>query len=119
MRSVPSGARSWLRPIVASTLVLLAISCSGLLATRIGEIKANPDRYNGRHVKVAGQVTRAVNMVFVKYFIVKDRTGQIAVVTEGELPKEGDSIAVRGRVNRAFAIGSTVLQVIVEDSARD
>jgi hypothetical protein len=101
----------------AAALVLLAAvgSCSRLFATRIGEIKAHPDGYNGRHVTIVGTVTRSVNLLFVKYFTVKDGSGEIAVVTDRPLPGEGKRITVKGRVNRAFAIGSKVVEVIVED----
>jgi hypothetical protein len=51
----------------------------------------------------------------VKYFTIKDTTGELAVVTSRPLPKKGTHIKVRGRVEEAFSIGDKQLLVLIED----
>ena len=91
------------------------MSCAAIFATKIADIKKTPGAYDGRIVTIAGKVTSAHNLVVVKYYEVNDGTGEIPVVTESALPKEGDSVSVKGRVNQAFAVGTARLVVIVEE----
>lgn len=96
--------------------VLLA-GCSSLFATKIGDILADPRRYDGREVTIAGTVTDTTNLLVAKFFTVEDRTGKIVVVTERPLPREGDRITVTGVVHEAFAIGDQRLVVVKERQA--
>jgi hypothetical protein len=100
--------------LVPCGLVLL-ISCATLLATKIADIKTTPGAFEGRTVTIVGKVTSTYNLVLVKYYEVDDGTGTIPVVTESALPKEGESVRVKGRVNQAFAVGTARLVVVVEE----
>jgi hypothetical protein len=48
----------------------------------------------------------------VKYFVIRDGTGEVAVVTTRPLPKKGESIKVSGTVEEAFSIGDKQLLVV-------
>jgi hypothetical protein len=91
-------------------------SCAAILATKIGDIKKTPGAYDGRTVTIAGKVTSAHNLVVVKYYEVDDGTGEIPVVTESALPKEGHAVRVKGRVSQAFVLGTARFVVIVEEA---
>ncbi len=103
--------------VVAARLVGVALTaaCAALLTTKIADIQKTPGRYDGRTVTISGTVSASHNLLVVKYYQVDDGTGQIAVVTDSALPKEGDHVRVKGKVNQAFAIGSARLVVIVEE----
>lgn len=103
------------RLIVLAVAAALIAACSTLFAAKIGDILASPGAYEGKDVTIAGKVTATHNLLVVKYYQVDDGSGEIAVVTNSALPKEGDKVRVKGRVNQAFAIGSTRLIVIVEE----
>jgi len=97
-------------------LGLLALAgCAALVGTRIADIKKAPSAYDGKTVRITGKVTSAHNLLLVKYYAVDDGTGEIPVVTQSELPKEGESVRVKGRVDQAFVLGSARLVVIVEE----
>jgi len=102
----------------ASLLLGLAVvvlaACSTMFATRIGDILNTPGSYEGKDVTVEGKVTASHNLMVVKYYEVDDGSGKITVVTQNALPREGEKVSVKGRVNQAFAIGSARLVVIVE-----
>ncbi len=102
------------RLIVLGLAAALIAACSTLFANKIGDILKSPGAYEGKDVTIAGKVTATHNLVVVKYYQVDDGSGEIAVVTDNALPKEGDKVRVRGRVNQAFAVGSSRLVVIVE-----
>jgi hypothetical protein len=97
--------------ILSFTLMLIGCSTS----TPINKIIENPRDYDGKLVKISGEVTEAVGLVVLQYFVVKDKTGEIDVVTKRPLPKEGTKITVEGRVKDAFSIGDKQVIVIVEN----
>lgn len=109
-----SHARRWIGCLAVA--VLLAGACSGLFPTRIEDIHASPREFDGRQVTVKGTVTEIVNLLFVKYFVVRDETGEIPVVTERVLPAKGETVTIRGKVQEAFALGDQRLIVIVESA---
>lgn len=95
--------------------VLLSLSLCSLTQTKIGDIKNNPREYVGKEVVVSGTVSRTYSLFVIKYFTLRDKTGEITVVTERPLPREGQHLKVRGVVKEAFAIGSENLLVIQEE----
>jgi len=108
-----SGTRCGVGTLLASAAVVAA--CASLVATKIGDIQKTPGRYDGRDVTITGTVSASHNLLVAKYYQVNDGTGEIAVVTESALPKEGEHVTVKGKVNQAFAIGTAHLVVIVEE----
>lgn len=109
-----SNAPRWIAGLAVA--VLFAGACSGLFPTRIGDIHASPRKFAGRQVTVKGTVTETVNLLFVKYFVIRDDTGEIPVVTERVLPARGETVTINGKVQEAFALGDERLLVIVEPS---
>ncbi len=100
--------------ILFSSLILFG--CGNLFSTPIGKILADPRAYAGKTVTVSGEVTQIFSLVFIKYFRLRDKTGEIVVVTDRPLPKVGTKISVKGTVQEAFSIGDQQLIVIVEES---
>jgi hypothetical protein len=102
-----------------SLVVVLSVlcQCSGMMSTKIGDIRNNPRRYADKEVTLSGTVTSSFSLVVLKYFTLGDGTGDIPVVTQRPLPKEGERVTVKGTVREAFSIGSESLLVIVEKPA--
>lgn len=97
---------------------LLLIGCNSLLSTPIKKILENPREFNGKPVRISGEVTEVFSLFVVRYFIVKDKTGEIIVVTKRPLPKKGTDISVKGTVQEAFSIGDKQLIVILENEEK-
>jgi len=103
--------------VVVTSMLLILFACengNSLFSTSIGTILQNPRYYEGKTVKVSGEVTESMNLLLVKYFVLKDDTGTICVVTERILPKQGTSVTVKGSVEEAFTIGEEQLLVVIE-----
>jgi aspartyl/asparaginyl-tRNA synthetase len=100
----------------AGTLVplVVATACATMLATSIGEIKANPGKHHGERVTLRGTVADTTDLVVVKFFMLRDESGEIAVVTSAPLPDEGTKVTVKGTVNQAFSVAGTSLVVVIE-----
>ncbi len=107
-------AVSWTVAAASLAGALSLAACAALLTTKISDIQKSPGQYDGKTVTIAGTVSASHNLLVVKYYQVDDGSGQIAVVTDSALPKEGDHVRVKGKVNQAFAIGTARLVVIVE-----
>jgi hypothetical protein len=105
---------SCLAPRVILIGVILA-SCASIFSTPIGKITEDPRTYAGKTVTISGEVTDAFGFLVIKYFTVRDRTGEIAVITEKPLPKKDTRVRVKGKVQEAFSLGDQQLIVIVED----
>ncbi|MDD4356450.1 MAG: hypothetical protein PHN98_04285 [Smithellaceae bacterium] len=94
-------------------LAIAAVSCD-VRTTRIGDIVNHPRDFNGKEVTISGEVTESFSMIFIKYFMVRDDSGEIAVVTQRTLPAKGEKIKVKGSVKEAFSIGSETALVLIE-----
>ena len=86
--------------------------------TFIGKILKDPKKYEGQMITIKGTVTERVSFMIMKYFKLKDRTGEIMVITEKPLPSVGAKIAVQGMVHDAFSIGGEQLLVFIEKDGR-
>jgi hypothetical protein len=95
---------------------LILSGCSGLFPTPIGKILADPRAYAGKTVTVSGEVTQIFSFFVIRYFKLRDETGEIVIVTNRPLPKVGAKIKVKGTVEEAFSIGDQQLIVINEQS---
>jgi hypothetical protein len=92
-------------------LNLLFIGCNTLLAAPINKILENPREYSDKPVKISGEVTDVVGLVVVKCFVVKDKTGEIIVVTKRPLPKEGTVQAASanpGSISRSSSVPASM-----------
>lgn len=105
----------WRRLVVGVMFLSLLLSgCERFSTTAIGSILKNPRAFQGRTVTVAGEVTGSLNLIVISGYRVRDGSGEITVVTDGAVPKTGDSVRVSGQVDQAVAIGNQGLVVLHE-----
>jgi aspartyl/asparaginyl-tRNA synthetase len=101
-----------------SLIVVLSIASCGIGTTKIGDITGHPRDYAGKEVTVSGEVTETFSLFVVKYFVLRDTTGEITVVTDRPLPAKGEKIKVTGVVKEAFSLGTQSTLVLVEGSEK-
>ncbi len=83
----------------------------------IEKILTNPKAYEGKVVTLEGEVTdRTAFFVVLKFFKVRDKTGEITVVTKRSLPEVKSEVRVKGTVDEAFSIGDQKMVIFVEES---
>ncbi len=86
----------------------------------IEKILSNPGAYEGKVVTIEGEVTdRTAFFVVLKFFKVRDKTGEITVVTKKSLPEVRSNVLVKGRIDTAFPVGDQKLLVFVEESVEE
>jgi len=95
--------------------ILFAVNgCASV--TPIGDLLNNPAHYNGKSVKVEGEVGEAVGGLGLGAFQVRDKTGTIPVVSQVSPPRTGSRIGVKGTFESVFTIGTKSLAVLREES---
>jgi hypothetical protein len=102
-------------------LILIGIGAwyyfSRVHSSQIKSILDNPKAYEGKVVTIEGEVTdRTSFFVVIKFYKVRDKTGEITVVTKKTLPELKAILRVKGKINEAFPIGDLKLLVFWEDS---
>ena len=105
----------------------LALACALVLAgcdylpfgyTPLSEIVQAPARFEGREIKIKGRAESATSLLGFRAFVLRDDTGEILVVTGGDLPAAGDSVALKGIVKSAMIVGGTSVGLRVEETER-
>jgi hypothetical protein len=110
-RNVLAGALS-----LAAALVLAGCA-SGY--TRVREIMAAPDGFVGKEVRLQGTVGKAIEPPGPQAYMLRDETGEIMVVTRGELPAQDSEVALRGIVKSTVVRGTRwTLDLRVEETQR-
>jgi hypothetical protein len=99
---------------LAGILLTLA-GCASV--TPIGELLDNPARYDGKTVRVEGEVKESAGGLGLGAYQVSDNTGTLTVVSEkGGPPRTGSKVGVRGRFEALITLGSRSLAVLREES---
>jgi hypothetical protein len=96
-------------------LLLALTGCAGV--TPIGELLDNPARYDGKTVRVEGEVKESAGGLGLGAYQVRDNTGTLTVVSEtGGPPRTGSKVGVKGRFEALITLGSRSLAVLREES---
>ena len=99
---------------MAAMLAFCVTACNSVVSTPIGKIINNPREYEAKTLTISGEVTEVFSLFILKYFMLKDSSGSITVVTDRALPKIGQKIKVKGTIEEAFSLGDQQLIVLVE-----
>jgi len=81
--------------------IIIIIACFFILGhktDRIGDIKANLDKYMGKECTVEGYVTKTIDVPFTSddYFKISDSTGEIWISTDRGIPPINIKVWVKG-----------------------
>ncbi len=113
-----------IRKMMAAVLMVLIIGAgvwyyfTRIQHASIQKILGSPKAYEGNEVTIEGEVTdRTSFFIIAKFFKVRDKTGEIVVITKGRtLPEIKSEVRVRGRVDETFSIGDQKLVVVVAEA---
>ena len=100
--------------LLVGALFILA-GCASV--TPINQLLNDPSRYDGKTVRVQGQVKGAVGGLGVGAYEIKDNTGSLTVVSDkGDPPRTGANIGVKGKFQALLSLGFKSLAVLREES---
>jgi hypothetical protein len=98
-------------------VVALAVACAGCneKTTPISTLLSDPARYDGKTVRIAGEVEESIGALGYGAYQVKDATGTLPVVSQGGgAPTRGAKVGVEGTFRAAYTLGTSSRAVIVE-----
>ena len=102
------------RAAVTAALLLLA-GCASV--TPISELLQNSSKYNGKEVRIKGEVKESAGLLGKGAYQVKDGTGTLTVISETSAPPPtGSTIGVKGVFQALLTFGSKSLAVLKEKS---
>jgi hypothetical protein len=109
--------------IIIACLIVVAIGAgawyyfSQTHRTDIEKIVNNPAAYAGKEVAIEGEVTdRTALFGALRFYKLRDKSGEMIVVTRKSLPEIKSTMGVKGRIDDAFTLGDQKLVVFVENS---
>ena len=95
--------------------VMLALAACNTKTTSIRTLLADPGKYDGKTVRIAGEVQQSVGALGFGAYEVTDGTGTIPVVTQGGgAPTRGTRVGIEGTFRAAFTLGTSSRAVITE-----
>ena len=105
--------------LVAALGILLS-SCDRLRATPINEVTASPANFDGKEVVLHGVVTELtrIPLIEMKSFVLKDDSGEIAILTDHDLPKRGQELSVKVKVQNLAIINGEPLGTTITEIER-
>jgi hypothetical protein len=107
--------------VFAALALALAVAVAGCAGgyTRVREIKAAPERFAGKEVTLQGSAGRLTDPPRANAYTLRDASGEILVVTKGDVPAPGSDVALRGIVRSTVTRGAQwSLEVRVEETER-
>ncbi len=109
------------RFLIKTNIIIIITAFTGCLSTgtALRDIRANPNLYTGKRVKVEGLVTDSISVPVkggVVYRIFEDNTDSIWVYANSEKPVRGDRVSVIGTVsdNKSFRSKITGVYILEE-----
>jgi hypothetical protein len=93
----------------------LAVMACNTKTNSIKSLLEDPGKYDGKTVRITGEVQQSIGALGYGAYEVKDGSGTIPVVTEGGgSPAKGANVGVEGTFRAAYTLGVQSRAVIVE-----
>jgi hypothetical protein len=111
-------------PALRKTAVLLTL-LSGIFLftacpsqTNIAKINADPGRYRGKEVGIAGTVTNSYGVMGNGAYEIDDGTGRIWVATRRGIPSRGARVGAKGYIHNGFTVSGRSFGTVMEETDR-
>lgn len=105
------------RRLAPLTLAFILAGCASV--TPIGRLLDDAGRYDGKTVRIRGEVQQSAGALGVGGYQLKDDTGTLTVLSEHAPPRTGSTIGVKGTFQSLFTLGSRSLAVLREQDRFD
>jgi len=115
MTSTATAVRRSFSFLPLAGVLFVLTGCASV--TPIGELLDNSSKYDGKTVRIQGEVREGAGGLGVGAYQLKDNTGQITVVSDrGNAPRKGAKVEVKGKFESLFSLGTASLAVVREES---
>jgi hypothetical protein len=98
--------RTRVRAVALMVLALGAMTSAACAARSVNQILADPSRYRNREVRVSGSVVQSYSFASRGAYRIDDESGQLWVVSDRGVPRQGARVTVKGTIREGFNLGS-------------
>jgi hypothetical protein len=106
--------KTFLVAILVGTLLLTACPSQ----TTISKINADPGRYRGKEIGIAGRVTNSYGFLGNGAYELDDGTGKIWVATKRGVPARGAHVGTKGHVYTGVSYNGRSYGTVIEETDR-
>jgi hypothetical protein len=121
---LPHLSRRWIQFLQAVFLLtafgILLGGCDRLRATPVNEVNTSPANFDGKEVVLHGMVKELtrIPLINMKAYVLKDESGEIAILTDHDLPKSGQELSVKVKVQNLAIINGEPLGTTITEIER-
>jgi hypothetical protein len=113
--------KKWLTQVLLLLLVAglgNPVYADGIVA--IAEINSSPVNFDGKEVKLKGipKTPTRLPLVNLKAYVLEDKSGEVTILTAAELPRMGEEIIIRAKVESLAIIQGESLGMTVTELER-
>jgi len=106
-----------------SSAVFAILACTVFITacpsqTNVGKINADPGRYRGKEVAIAGKVTDSYGFMGAGGYELDDGTGKMWVATTRGVPSRGAYVGAKGYVRSALTFSGRTFGTVIEETER-
>jgi len=102
--------------LVAASFAVLLTACPS--RTSIAKLNADPGRYAGQEVTIAGHVTDSFGALGHGIFQVDDGTGTMWVLAQSGVPGANAKVAVTGQLQQGISFGGRNFATVLKETER-
>ena len=88
-----------------AVVLAVALTAAGCATKSIDSVLSDPSRYRDRQVQVAGEVVDSYSLLGRGVYRVRDGSGQLWVLSERGVPRDGARVKVKGTIREPFNLG--------------
>ena len=93
------------RRSLQAAVLAIALTAAGCATKSIDRVLADPTRYRDRQVQIAGEVVDSYSLLGRGVYRVRDSSGQLWVMSDRGVPRDGARVKVKGTVREAINLG--------------
>jgi hypothetical protein len=91
--------------VAQAVLCAVALSAAACATKSIDRVLADPMRYRDRQVQISGEVVDSYSLLGRGVYRVRDNSGQLWVLSQRGVPRDGARVKVKGTVREPFNLG--------------
>lgn len=88
--------------LAIAALALGSVACA---SATINKVLADPSHYRNRNVSLTGSVVDSYSLLDRGVYRLRDGSGELWVVSERGVPRNGAQVKVKGKVREGFNLG--------------
>ena len=94
--------RQYGRRLLSLGALLTVLASAACASVTVNKVLADPGRYRDQEVSVSGEVADSFSVMSRGAYRLKDGTGQLWVVSENGVPRNGARVVVKGKIREGY-----------------